>query len=36
MYVAGALGVFAGALAMYVGFSEVINEQYGRTVFPLG
>jgi succinate-acetate transporter protein len=36
MYLAGALGVFGGGTAFYVAVGEVLNEQYGRTVLPLG
>ena len=35
-YVAGVIGIVCGGLAMYTAFGEVINEQFGRKVFPLG
>ncbi|MDR3075521.1 MAG: acetate uptake transporter, partial [Candidatus Methanoplasma sp.] len=35
-YVAGAIGVACGGTAMYTAFGEVLNEQYGKTVMPLG
>ena len=35
-YVAGAVGVICGGIAMYTAFGEVLNEQYGRAVLPLG
>ena len=33
---AGYLGVFLGLLAMYAGLAQVINENYGQELFPLG
>ena len=35
-YVAGAVGVICGGSAMYTSFGEVLNEQHGRTILPLG
>ncbi|MCL2032895.1 MAG: acetate uptake transporter [Methanomassiliicoccaceae archaeon] len=35
-YVAGAVGVMCGGTAMYTAFGEVLNEQHGRTILPLG
>ncbi len=34
--IAGFEGLVCGALAMYVGAAQVLNEVYGRTVLPLG
>jgi len=34
-YVAGAVGVFTAASAMYTAFGEILNEMYGRTILPL-
>jgi len=34
-YVAGAVGIFTAASAMYTAFAEILNEQFGRTVLPL-
>ncbi|MHA1548993.1 MAG: acetate uptake transporter [Alphaproteobacteria bacterium] len=33
--IAGYEGIFCGASAVYVGLGQLINEIYGRTVFPL-
>jgi len=35
-YVAGAIGVICGGFAMYTAFGEVLNEQHGKTILPLG
>jgi succinate-acetate transporter protein len=35
-YVAGAVGVICGGTAMYTAFGEVLNEQFGKKVLPLG
>jgi succinate-acetate transporter protein len=35
-YVAGAVGVLCGGSAIYTAFGEVLNEQHGRTLLPLG
>jgi len=35
-YIAGIVGAICGGAAMYTAFGEVLNEQYGRTVLPLG
>ena len=34
--IAGWEGVFCGLSAMYAGLAQVLNEVYGRTVWPLG
>ena len=33
---AGWVGLFCGASAVYTGLAQVLNEVYGRTVWPLG
>ncbi len=35
-YAAGAVGLLCGGSAMYTAFAEVLNEQHGRCVLPLG
>ncbi|MDR0509174.1 MAG: acetate uptake transporter [Candidatus Methanoplasma sp.] len=35
-YIAGAVGVLCGSAAIYTAFGEVLNEQYGKTLLPLG
>jgi succinate-acetate transporter protein len=35
-YVAGVIGVICGGSAMYTSFGEVLNEQHGKTILPLG
>ena len=35
-HLAGYEGILCGASAIYVAMAEVINEQYGRTVLPIG
>jgi uncharacterized protein len=35
-HIAGYEGIFCGASAMYTGLAQVLNEVYGRTVWPLG
>lgn len=35
-YVAGAVGLLCGGSAMYTSFGEVLNEQHGKTILPLG
>ncbi|MDR1404067.1 MAG: acetate uptake transporter [Candidatus Methanoplasma sp.] len=35
-YVAGAIGTICGGAAMYTAFGEILNEQHGRTLLPLG
>lgn len=35
-YIAGVVGVICAGSAMYTAFGEVLNEQYGRKVLPLG
>jgi len=34
--VAGWIGLFCGASAIYTGLAQVLNEVYGKTVWPLG
>jgi len=34
--IAGWEGLFCGASAIYAGLAQVLNEVYGRTVWPLG
>lgn len=34
--VAGLEGIVCGLIAIYAGLAQVVNEVYGRTVFPLG
>ncbi|CAM3643874.1 acetate uptake transporter [Rahnella bruchi] len=36
LHFAGFEGIFCGASAIYLAMAEVINEQYGRTVLPIG
>lgn len=35
-YVAGVIGFVCGGVAMYTALGEVLNEQHGRTILPLG
>jgi succinate-acetate transporter protein len=35
-YFAGYEGIFCGASAMYAGIAQLLNEVYGKVVFPLG
>ena len=35
-HIAGWEGIFAGSAAIYLAMAEVINEQFGRTVLPIG
>jgi len=35
-YIAGAVGVICGGAAMYTAFGEVLNEQHGKKLLPLG
>ncbi|TXR51925.1 acetate uptake transporter [Reinekea thalattae] len=35
-YIAGWVGIICGSSAIYLGMAEVINEQHGRTVLPIG
>ena len=35
-YVAGVVGLITGGSAMYTSFGEVLNEQHGKTILPLG
>ncbi len=34
--IAGFEGIFCGASAMYFGLAQVLNNEYGRTVLPIG
>ncbi len=34
--IAGWIGLFCGASAIYAGLAQVLNEVYGKTVWPLG
>ncbi|MEI9750474.1 acetate uptake transporter [Moellerella wisconsensis] len=34
--IAGYVGIICGASAFYLAMAEVLNEQYGRTVLPIG
>ena len=34
--VAGWIGLICGASAIYLAMGEVLNEQFGRTVLPIG
>ena len=36
LHFAGFEGIFCGASAIYLAMAEVLNEQYGRTVLPVG
>ncbi|OCG06942.1 hypothetical protein A9G13_08105 [Gilliamella sp. wkB178] len=36
IHVAGFEGIICGASAIYLAMAEVINEQYGRTILPIG
>ncbi|MCL9643369.1 acetate uptake transporter [Rahnella bonaserana] len=36
LHFAGFEGIFCGASAIYLAMAEVLNEQYGRTVLPIG
>ncbi len=36
LHFAGSEGIFRGASAIYLAMAEVLNEQYGRTVLPVG
>jgi uncharacterized protein len=35
-YIAGWVGLFCGASAIYAGLAQVLNEVYGKTIWPLG
>ena len=35
-HIAGYIGIACGLAAMYDALAQVINEQYGKTIFPLG
>jgi succinate-acetate transporter protein len=35
-HIAGWVGIICGASAIYLAMGEVLNEQFGRTVLPLG
>lgn len=34
--IAGVVGIICGASAIYLAMAEVLNEQYGKTVLPIG
>ena len=34
--IAGFEGIICGASAFYIAMAEVINEQFGRTILPIG
>jgi succinate-acetate transporter protein len=34
--IAGWVGIVGGASAMYLAFAEILNENYGRTILPVG
>ena len=34
--IAGYEGIFCGASAMYFGFAQLLNAEYGRTILPVG
>ena len=34
--IAGYEGIFCGASAMYFGFAQLLNAEYGRTILPIG
>ncbi|WP_031518676.1 acetate uptake transporter [Siccibacter colletis] len=36
VHIAGWIGIVCGASAVYLAMGEVLNEQYGRTVLPIG
>ena len=36
IHVAGWIGLICGASAIYLAMGEVLNEQFGRTVLPIG
>ncbi len=36
IHIAGWIGLVCGASAVYLAMGEVINRQFGRTIFPLG
>ncbi len=36
LHFAGFEGIFCGASAIYLAMAEVLNEQYGRTMLPIG
>ncbi|OCG23303.1 hypothetical protein A9G11_06030 [Gilliamella sp. wkB108] len=36
IHIAGFEGIICGASAIYLAMAEVINEQYGRTILPIG
>ena len=33
---AGVIGIFCGGAAIYSGFAQILNEEYGKIVMPLG
>lgn len=36
VHIAGWIGLVCGASAIYLAMGEVLNEQFGRTVLPIG
>lgn len=36
IHVAGWIGLVCGASAIYLAMGEVLNEQFGRTILPIG
>ncbi|HBB3819055.1 acetate uptake transporter, partial [Escherichia coli] len=36
IHFAGWIGLICGASAIYLAMGEVLNEQFGRTVLPIG
>ena len=36
IHIAGYEGIFCGASAIYTGLAQVLNEVYGKVVWPLG
>lgn len=36
LHIAGYEGIVCGASAFYLAMAEIVNEQYGQTIFPIG
>ncbi|MEX8925914.1 acetate uptake transporter, partial [Salmonella enterica] len=36
IHIAGWVGLVCGASAIYLAMGEVLNEQFGRTILPIG
>ena len=34
--IAGYVGIFCGAAAIYSAVGQIVNEEYGKTILPLG